>query len=65
MVAILLILLLLILLIHLKTKITDQTNNDEEINGIDLMILLKYLSSFCITLEMPLINCEVELTFFT
>ena len=50
-------------MIHLKTKITDQTNNDEEINGIDLMILLKYLSSFCITLEMPLINCEVELTF--
>ena len=44
-----------------KTKITGQTNNDGEINGIEIMIPLKYLSNFWITLEMPLINCEVEL----
>ena len=43
-----------------KTKITGQTNNDGTIN-IEIMFLLKYLSNFWRTLEMPLINCEVEL----
>ena len=44
-----------------KTKITGQTNNDGEINGVEIMAPLKYLSNFWRTLEMPLINCEVEL----
>ena len=44
-----------------KTKITGQTNNDGEINGVEIMVPLKYLSNFCRTLEIPLINCEVEL----
>ena len=44
-----------------KTKITGQTNNDGEINGAEIMIPLKYPSNFWRTLEMPLINCEVEL----
>ena len=44
-----------------KTKITGQTNNDGEINGVEIMVPLKYLSNFWRTLEMPLINCEVEL----
>ena len=29
--------------------------------NIEIMIPLKYLSNFCRTLEMPLINCEFEL----
>ena len=44
-----------------KTKITGQTNDDGEINGVEIMVPLKYLSNFWKTLEMPLINCEIEL----
>ena len=44
-----------------KTKITSQTNNVGEINGVEIMVPLKYSSNFWRTLEMPLINCEVEL----
>ena len=44
-----------------KTKITAQANNDGEINGIEIKVPSKYLSNFLRTLEMPLINCEVEL----
>ena len=32
------------------TKITGQTNNDGEINGVEIMVPLKYLSSFWRTL---------------
>ena len=44
---------------NFKTKITGQTNNDGRID-VEIMVSLKYLSNFCETLEMPLINCEVE-----
>ena len=44
-----------------KTKITGQTNNDGEINGVEIMVPLKYLCNFWGTLQIPLINCEVEL----
>ena len=44
-----------------KTKIMSQTNNDGDINGIEIMVPLKYLSNFWRTIEKPLINCEVEL----
>ena len=43
-----------------KTKMTGQTNNDGQINGVEIIVLLKYLSNFWRTLEMSLINCEVE-----
>ena len=46
---------------NFKAKITGQTNDDGEINGVEIMVPLKYLSNFCRTLEMPLINCEIEL----
>ena len=46
---------------NFKAKITSQTNDDREINGIEIMVPLKYLSNFSRTLEMPLINCEIEL----
>ena len=61
MLAILLILPQLILLIHFKTKITGQTNNDGRIDDVEIMVPLKYLRNFWRTLEMPLINCKVEL----
>ena len=44
-----------------KTKITGQTNNNERIDNVEIMVPLKYQSNFWRTLEMPLINCEVEL----
>ena len=46
---------------NFKSKITGQTNDDGEINGVKIMVPLKYLSNFWRILEMPLINCEVEL----
>ena len=45
---------------NFKTKITGQTNNDGRID-VEIMVPLKYLSNFWTTLEMLLINCEVEL----
>ena len=50
------------LLIHFnfKTKITGKTYGDGIIN-VEIMVPLKYLSNFWRTLEMPLINCKVEL----
>ena len=45
---------------NLKTKITGQTNNNGIIN-VEIIVPLKYLSNFWRTLEIPLINCEVEL----
>ena len=52
---------------NFKTKITGQTaanNNNGNIAGrvdVEIMVPLKYLSNFWRTLEMSLINCEVEL----
>ena len=46
---------------NFKAKITGQANDDGEINNVEIMVPLKYLSNFCRTLEMPLISCEVNL----
>ena len=43
-----------------KAKITGQTGNDGT-KDVEIIVPLKYLSNFCRTLEMPLINCEVNL----
>ena len=43
-----------------KAKITGQTG-DDGIKDVEIMVPLKYLSNFWRTLEMPLINCEVNL----
>ena len=55
-------------LFNFKTKTTCQTaasnNNNDNIAGrvnVEIMVPLKYVSNFWRTLEMPLINCEVEL----
>ena len=44
-----------------KTKTTGQTGNNGRIDNIEITVPLKYLSNFWRILEMPLINCEVEL----
>ena len=41
-------------------KIKGQTGNDGTKN-VEKMVPIKYLGNFCRTLEMPLINCEVNL----
>ena len=43
-----------------KTKIAGQTYNNGRID-VEIMVPLKYLSNFSITLEIALINYEVEL----
>ena len=44
-----------------KIKITGKTPNDDNEKDVEIMVPLKYLSNFWRTLEMPLINCEVNL----
>ena len=45
-----------------KIKITGKTPDDGNEEDVEIMVPLKYLSNFWRTLEMPLINCEIELT---
>ena len=45
---------------NFKVKITGQTGNNGT-KDVELMVPLKYLSNFWRTLEMPFINCEVNL----
>ena len=47
--------------VNFKTKITGQTDNNGRIDNVEIIVPLKYLSNFWRTLEMTLINCEVEL----
>ena len=44
-----------------KIKITGKTHAAGNAKDIEIIVPLKYLSNFWRTLEMPLINCEVEL----
>ena len=43
-----------------KSKTTGQTDDDGEINNVEIMVPLKYLINFWRTLEIILINCEVS-----
>ena len=45
---------------NFKVKITGRTGDDGTKN-VEIMVPLKYLSNFWRTLEMPLINCDVNL----
>ena len=45
---------------NFNAKITGQTGDDGT-KDVEIMVPLKYLSNFWRTLEMPLINCEVDL----
>ena len=46
---------------NFKAKITGQTANNGGINNAETIVPFKYLSNFWRTLEMPLINCEINL----
>ena len=45
---------------NFKAKITGQTRDDGT-KDVEIMVSLKYLSNFWRILEMPLLNCEVNL----
>ena len=45
----------------IKVKVTGKTRNNGNIKDVEIIVSLKYLSNFWRTLEMPLINCEVNL----
>ena len=50
---------------NFNAKITGWTDDDGEIDNVEILVPLKYflsISNFWRTLEMPLINCEVNLT---
>ena len=44
-----------------KVKLTGKTPADRNIKNVEIIVPLKCLSNFWRTLEMPLINCEVNL----
>ena len=44
-----------------KVKITGNTPNNGNTKDVEIIVASKYLSKFWRTLEMPLINCEVNL----
>ena len=44
-----------------KIKISGKTPDDDNEKDVEIMVPLKYLRNFWRTLEMPLINCEVNL----
>ena len=45
-----------------KASIIGNTGENGRKNGVKIVVPVKYLSSFWRSLEMPLINCEVELS---
>ena len=45
-----------------KQKVTGQTGNNGT-KDVQIMVPLKYVSNFWRTLEMPLINCEINIFF--
>ena len=44
-----------------KVKITENTPADDYVKNVEIIVPLKYLSNIWRTLEMALINCEVNL----
>ena len=47
--------------LEMLEMLAGQADNNGKIDNVEIMVPLKYLSNFWRTLEMPLINCEVEL----
>ena len=43
------------------TQITGKIRADRNTKNVEIIVPLKYLSNFWRTLEMPLVNCEVNL----
>ena len=48
------------ILFKFKEKITGQTKSDGT-NDVEILVLLKKVSNFCRTLDVSLINCEINL----
>ena len=44
-----------------KASIIGNTENNGTKNGVKIAVLLKYLNDFWRSLEIPLINCKLEL----
>ena len=44
-----------------KTKLLGNSTDDNNILDIEVAVPLKYLSNFWSSLDLPLINCEIEL----
>ena len=44
-----------------KGKITGSTPANGNVKDVEIIVPLKYLSNFWIALEIPLINCEVNI----
>ena len=49
-------------LLKYKANLIINTNADGTMKGVKIAVSLKYLSNFWRSLEMPLINCKVELS---
>ena len=47
--------------IEYQTKLIGSTPNDNNILDAEVVVPLKYLSNFCVSLDLPLINYDVEL----
>ena len=45
-----------------KSSLIGNLANNETKNGVKIAVPLKYLSNFWRSLEIPLINCKVELS---
>ena len=45
--------------LNFKSKIIGKADDDGDIEHVEIMVPLKYLSNFWRTLEMPLIKCEI------
>ena len=52
----------MIMHLHLKINLIGSTEANGTKNGVKIVVPLKYLSNFWRSLEMPLINCKVELS---
>ena len=48
--------------IDYKTSITGKIEGNNRTNNVKIVVPLKHLSNFKITLDIPLINCEISLT---
>ena len=44
-----------------KIKITGKPPADKNMKNVEMLVPFKHLTNFWVTLEMPLINCEVNL----
>ena len=53
---------MLVMIMPLHLNLIGNTENNGTKNGVKIAVPLKYLSNFWRSLEMPLINCKVELS---